>query len=310
MNQKKILSKAAFMVMFCTMLTATDRGDREGVQSVCTLQDAVQNEGCVSFQNFMRMTDQQIQNLREVVIPLSESYSSEPYSSKRDKKIYDLNSRLLINPNLTIILDCAGATCIENNCISVFYKMRNFKIMHAENVISIGNDFLYSCHNLITLDLSALSNVRNIGNDFLTNCSLTMIDLSPFSNLESIGRGFLSECQELVTLNLSPLSNVRNIGDHFLTDCGSLTMLDLSPLWKVSVIGKEFLSYCIGLTTLDLTPLLSVPEIGKGCILGCTGLKKESVTIPQNWRWECCLPENLRGIRDSKAPHAEDHTSD
>ncbi|CAO5675268.1 MAG: hypothetical protein NEHIOOID_00500 [Holosporales bacterium] len=328
MNPKKILTKAAFMVLlcFCNMLTAADRADlqrrdsfkkledlrakqkedagedvlykkRDGgfrphglmdditepgqssrimsamadEQRVRRHQDAVQNEGRVSLQAFLSMTDEQIQNVREVVIPLNESYFVWIYIN--DKRRDTLNRQLEKNQNITVVLDCAGAKRIENNCLNSIKEMHKLKIIHAENIRSIGNSFLSECRSLTTLDLSPLSNIIEIGHSFLAECSsLTKLDLTFLSNITTIGHSFLAECRSLTTLDLTPLSNIREIGDHFLSACRGLTTLDLTPLSNVREIGKYFLSGCSGLTTLDLSPLSNIREIRDNFLFRCAGL--------------------------------------
>ncbi|CAO5675226.1 MAG: hypothetical protein NEHIOOID_00492 [Holosporales bacterium] len=232
-------------------------------------QDAVQ-EGYVSYQDFMRMTDKQIQTVNAVVIRLSESYFMDSF--QRDQRRDALNHQLGKNPNITVVLDCAGATRIDHHCLARI-DMRKFKIIHAESVTNIGTKFLSDCSKLTMLDLRLLSNARDIGNFFLFGCSgLRTLDLTPLSNVTRIGSSFLSGCSGLRTLDLRPLSNARDIGDGFLYNC-------------------------TGLRTLDFSSLSNVREIGYGCLSGCFGLIREDVTFPQNWRFENRLPEHLRQPR-------------
>ncbi|CAO5680543.1 MAG: hypothetical protein NEHIOOID_00278 [Holosporales bacterium] len=318
---KKILTKAAFMVLlcFCNILTAADQAGlqrrnsfnkledlrerqkeaagervyyekREGIirpkglmnditepgqsskiiremeEEFRSDQDAVQNDGTISLEVFLRITDEQIKTVRAVVIPLSESYFTD---QRRDT----LNHRLSKNQNITVVLDCSGATRIEDKCLNSIKEMHNLKIIHAENVENIGYNFLYDCRGLTTLDLSPLSNVKSIGDRFLYDCTgLTTLDLSPLSNVSEIGNDFLYGCTGLTTLDLSPLSNLRSIGDYFLCDCTGLTTLYLSFLSNLRSIGDYFLCDCTGLTTLDLSSLSNVREIRNCFLFGCAGL--------------------------------------
>ena len=67
--------------------------------------------------------------------------------------------------------------------------------------IKIGNDFLYNCTSLATIDLSSLQNITSIGDKFLYNCtSLTTINLSSLQNITSIGNDFLYNCTSLTTI--------------------------------------------------------------------------------------------------------------
>ncbi|CAO4835364.1 MAG: hypothetical protein CNLJKLNK_00495 [Holosporales bacterium] len=261
------------MLCFCNIVSVSaptepveDRNAREEQQNPRCDQDAVHNEGRVSYQDFMAMDDQEIQNVVEVVIHLSESYfpmdSNGHIENPRRDEFY---RKLVQNRNITIVLDCDHATCIENYCLFGI-NMRNINIINANNVRFIGNDFLYSCIGLTTLDLHPLSNVTDIGNNFLFNCF------------------------GLITLDLFPLSNVTDIGNGFLANCSGLTSLDLRPLSNVRYIGNNFLSSCYGLTRFDLHPLSNVTDIGNNFLSGCFGLTREGVTVPQNWRFEDRMP--------------------
>ncbi|CAO5674230.1 MAG: hypothetical protein NEHIOOID_00030 [Holosporales bacterium] len=318
---KKILTKVAFVVMLCTILTATDRPDLQRRNSFKKLEDfraaenkkngkkvlyeerdggfrpyglmddvtevgqssqkikeiedkrraLIQNaakEGFFLLNDFMQLNDQQIQNVREVVIFLNESYFG--YNDQRKD---DLNRRLERNPKIILVLNCQGKSNIAKNCLA-FINMRKIRIIHAENVLSIEDGFLSSCPKLTALDLRPLSNVKNIADRFLSHCyDLTALDLSPLSNVTSIGRDFLSLCEGLTTLDLSPLSKVNSIERDFLFGCSGLTTLDLSPLSNVTSIGAYFLQSCRRLTTLDLRPFSNVKTIKGHFLFGCTGLR-------------------------------------
>ncbi|CAO4835299.1 MAG: hypothetical protein FADNKDHG_01576 [Holosporales bacterium] len=215
MPSKKILIKAVFITLlcFCNMLTAGNR---------------------VYYRNFMRMSDQQIQTVQAVVIPLSESYFEPDSSVQNRDQIRDvLNQKLEQNPNITVILDCTDAMRIDSYCLLNINKMRNIKIIHAENITTIGYSFLSSCSSLTTLDLMPLSNVTTIKHFFLEDCSgLTTLDLTPLSNVTTIGNCFLSCCKRLTTLHLTPLSNVTTIGRSFLHNCSGLTHLAIAQNWR------------------------------------------------------------------------------
>ncbi|CAO5675274.1 MAG: hypothetical protein NEHIOOID_00501 [Holosporales bacterium] len=286
------------------MLTAADQDEIMSAmpdeQSNHRHQDAVQNEGRVSYQDFMQMTDQQIQTVREVVIPLSKSYFADPFygEPRRD----DLNRQLEKNRNITVVLDCVDAKRIENNCLNSIKEMHKIKIIHAENVENIRGSFLYNCSGLTTLDLSPLSNVKSIGDGFLAVCRrLTTLDLRPLSNVREIGFFFLYVCVDLTTLDLTPLSNVTAIGNDFLAHCHGLTTIDLSPLSNVITIGDTFLAHCGGLITIDISPLSNVTTIGEYFLFDCRRLTRSRVTRPQNWNFEDRLPENLRQPRATQS---------
>ncbi len=146
-------------------------------------------------------------------------------------------------------------------------------VTQAAGPIKIGDDFLYGCSGLTSLDLSGLSNVTKIGKKFLFRCNgLTSLDLSGLSNVTKIGKKFLSACPNLRKLDLSPLSKVTEIEEDFLFMCIRLTDLDLSGLSNVTKIGGGFLSRCGKLTDLDLSPLSNVTRIGDNSLSDCRGL--------------------------------------
>ncbi|CAO5681029.1 MAG: hypothetical protein NEHIOOID_01260 [Holosporales bacterium] len=191
-------------------------------QSIRQHQDAVQNQERVSLRNFMRMNKEQIKNVREVVVPLSESYARSPFNN-RGVDLYPFDKNLQENPDITVILDCAGATKIDDKCLAGLSKMRKIDIINADKVTSIGDDFLSSCSDLRKIDLSPLFNVTNVGDGFLSSCGkLTTLDLRSFSKVTDIGSGFLNCCNGLTSLDLRPLLNVKNISHNFLKDCSGL----------------------------------------------------------------------------------------
>ncbi|CAO4839991.1 MAG: hypothetical protein CNLJKLNK_00987 [Holosporales bacterium] len=271
----------------------------EAEQGVRRHQEAVAVQERVSYQDFMKMNDDQIKKVREVVVPLSESYA-HTYYNKNGNDLKPFDEKIQKNQDITVVLDCDGATKIDHNCLSSLYKMKKINIINADKVTSIGNNFLSSCFYLKTLDLYPLSNVKNIGSHFISSCSeLTTLDLRPLSNVINIESSFLSYCSKLTTLDLSPLSNVKNIGDFFLNYCYKLTTLDLSPLSNVKNIGRFFLSSCHGLRTLDLRPLSNVESVQNDFLNFCGALTRETVKLPENWRFISVLPENLRPNKDA-----------
>ncbi|CAO4843807.1 MAG: hypothetical protein CNLJKLNK_00335 [Holosporales bacterium] len=279
-NIKKKLIKAVLITLLCfwniMVASNVDKLDRigrkidtdgrsldVGEQSVHKHQDAVQKEGHVSYQDFMRMSDEQIQKVREVVIHLEESYF--PY----EEICAAFNEKLQQNKNIIVILDCDNATNISDYCLYDIHQMRKMTIINADKVTHIGEMFLYNCKGLITLDLGPLSNVIDIADEFLYNCSgLTTLDLRPLSNVIEIRYGFLQYCDGLTTLDLRPFSHIKGIDGFFLNGCN-------------------------GLTTLDLTPLSNVTSIGEMFLFGCDKLTHATVTIPRNWRFDDRLPGHL-----------------
>ena len=80
----------------------------------------------------------------------------------------------------------------------ISFRHSNCKSAVISRVTAIGDDFLYNCSKITSLDLSCLSSVTSIGNNFLGNCSkITSVDLSGLSSVTSIGYDFLSECSEI-----------------------------------------------------------------------------------------------------------------
>ncbi|MBP9752617.1 MAG: leucine-rich repeat domain-containing protein [Proteobacteria bacterium] len=284
---KLILTKTLVILALLINLIFSSDGDnldtngdyrREVQNPVREHQEEVQRSiERVSYQDFLKMDDQQIQNVREVIVLLEQSYFEFNNPSARI-----FNQALQKNPNITVVLDCGDAKTIGDNCLKSITKMCKLKIL-APNVREIGSYFLYECSGLTALDLSPLSNVTNIRSHFLSYCSgLTALDLSPLSNVRSIGESFLYQCTGLTALDLSPLSNVREIGHYFLFGCSGLTALNLTPLSNVREIGSYFLFGCSGLTALDLSPLSNVTNIGSFFLYECTGLTALDLTPLSN----------------------------
>ena len=177
----------------------------------------------------------------------------------------------------TICLDLDQIFDPNGNYLNVTYK-NNKHITHIilfrsnNNLLRIGDGFLWNCTKLTTMDLSHLSNIASIGNDFLRNTKLTTIDLSPLSNVTSVGNHFLYDCSKLTTIDLYPLSNVTSVDNCFLSYCTNLTSIDLSPLSNVTSIGSHFLCDCRKLATIDLSPLSHIISVGNCFLSYCTKL--------------------------------------
>ncbi len=142
-----------------------------------------------------------------------------------------------------------------------------------ETGLKIGDEFLFGCNELTSLELRGFEKVTTIGDGFLLGCTgLTSLDLSPLRNVTTIGLALLEGSTGLKSLDLSGLRNVTTIGNEFLLGCTGLTSLDLSPLRNVTTIGYRFLCDCTGLTSLDLRGLENVTTIGDDFLSDCTGL--------------------------------------
>ena len=161
--------------------------------------------------------------------------------------------------------DSSIATVNGNQILKTYITEIHFGDSYT-NVTSIGNYFLGSFENLVTIDLAVLSNVTSIGEYFLGLCtSITSIDLSPLSNLTTIGGGFLSSCYSLSSIDFTPLSNVTTIGINFLSYCEELTTVDLSSLTNLISTGTYFLYYCSKLTTL-IMGAITAPTLGSSSL--------------------------------------------
>lgn len=283
-----ILSKALFVgVIFNSFISANS------LQNFSALGDQYptehQNKRSVLLKDFIEMTSQQIQNVHDVIVPLSESY----FPLLIDKKLDIFNQKLEQNLNITVVLDCGNETQIDHFCLMRVRKMCNIRI-HAPRVTSVGEGFLAYCCGITELDLKPLSKVTSVDNAFLFHCSgLTYLDLNPLSRLKHTNFRFLAECHGLKTLDLSFLFNATRIGENFLYGCSGLTKLDFTPLSKVKDIRGCFLSECIGLTELNLEPLSKVTSIGDGFLCGCCSLTRKTVQIPENWHFKFRLPESI-----------------
>lgn len=92
----------------------------------------------------------------------------------------------------------------EENVPTAFYSdMESLRFIRAENVMSIGDNFLLGFKNLKEIDLWPLRGVHTIGNCFLYQCvSLEQINLDPLRRLTTIGEGFLYGCKSLSTITV------------------------------------------------------------------------------------------------------------
>jgi len=158
-------------------------------------------------------------------------------------------------------------------------KLKKLKLLKT-----IGNEFLYFKRNppsssddegidnlssLNCINLSGLNNIETIGNNFLYNCqSLISIDLS---ELTSIKDYFLYHCSALIEIKLSP--KIKTIGNYCLIQCIKLKELDLSGLNNLITIGNNFLGHCYSLETIDLSGLNSLESIGNNFLYKCSALK-------------------------------------
>ena len=155
----------------------------------------------------------------------------------------------------------------------------HFVVSAFLDVTHIGDEFLYGCKNLTSVDLSYLNNVTKIGDEFLYGCkNLTSVDLSYLNNVTKIGDEFLYWCENLTSVDLPNFKNVTHIGDGFLEGCKNLTSVDLRSLSNVTHIGDDFLRWCKNLTSVDLTPLKDVTHIGDGFLWGCDNLQEVDLT--------------------------------
>eukprot|EP01060_Flectonema_neradi_P021510 TRINITY_DN291_c0_g1_i1.p1 TRINITY_DN291_c0_g1~~TRINITY_DN291_c0_g1_i1.p1 ORF type:complete len:127 (+),score=16.20 TRINITY_DN291_c0_g1_i1:27-407(+) len=71
------------------------------------------------------------------------------------------------------------------------------------SITEIGDDFLFGCTTLVTIDIKKLNNIDRIGNRFLACCgALTSIDLSQLNEVTQIGNEFLDSCKSLTSIKL------------------------------------------------------------------------------------------------------------
>jgi hypothetical protein len=160
---------------------------------------------------------------------------------------------------------------------------------------SIGDEFLWECTSLNTLDIQGLSNVTLIEGGFLRGCTnLTTVNPQGLSNVTLIKGGFLHECTSLTTFNPQGLSNLTSIGDWFLAECTSLTAFDTQGLSNVTLIEGGFLSGCTNLTSFNPQGLFNVTLIEGGFLRGCTSLTSfdtqglSNLTSIGNWFLDEC----------------------
>jgi len=188
----------------------------------------------------------------------------------------------------------------ELNKIVKKEKIKNLIVINTP--AEIGDDFLYGCNSLRTIEFSRpVRPVSSIGEYFMAQCKnlrrvywddllvevtfipqgflsscerLQKIDLSPLENVECIDGEFLYSCKSLKSIDLEPLTNVTGIGGQFLHDCSGLEAVDLRPL-SVKELGPFFLTNCVNIKTLDLTPLKNVSLSEEGLhSKNCSGIER------------------------------------
>jgi len=161
-------------------------------------------------------------------------------------------------------------------------KLKKLKLLKT-----IGNEFLYFKRNppslsddegidnlssLNCINLSGLNNIETIGNNFLYNCqSLISIDLSELTSIKDYFLYHCSACSALTEIKLSP--KIKTIGNDCLIQCIKLKELDLSGLNNLITIGNNFLGHCYSLETIDLSELPNITSIGDYFLYKCTNLK-------------------------------------
>ena len=150
-------------------------------------------------------------------------------------------------PNMTINEDCNFNSCSELRKLTTKYGLE----------INNGDDLLYNCTSLTTLDTSKwnFSNLTDGSYMFYKCTSLQSIGDTSEWNLSNLtnGTAMFSNCTSLQTLDTSGwnLSNLTN-GYCMFQSCTSLTTLDTSG-WNLSNLtdGTAMFNNCTSLTTLD-----------------------------------------------------------
>ena len=162
--------------------------------------------------------------------------------------------------------DSSIATVNGNQILKTYITEIHFGDSYT-NVTSIGNYFLGSFENLVTIDLAVLSNITSIGDNFLYSCySLRSIDFTPLSNVTTIGNYFLTFCEELTTVDLFSLTNLTSIGTHFLMYCSKLTTLIMGAITPPTLGVSAF--YITNLLSSIIVPCSSVYSYKKRWYIG------------------------------------------
>ena len=142
------------------------------------------------------------------------------------------NLLLWMRDHITEYLCLDTATFTEDGCLTV----------EGDILPSDAEQIVFRNSNS---NSTAMSSVTTIGDEFLFRCSqITSLDLSCLSSVTTIGERFLYFCSEITSVNLPDLSSVTTIGDKFLFYCSRITSADLSGLSSVTVIGHLFLCSC------------------------------------------------------------------
>ncbi len=168
--------------------------------------------------------------------------------------------------------------------------------------LKIGDEFLFGCNELTSLEFRGLESVTTIGDKFLGGCTgLLSLELRGFENVTTVGNYFLSSCTGLQSLDLRGFENVTTIGNFFLVNCTALLSLDLSPLMNVKAIGNYFLLRCSSLDSLDLSPLMNVTTIGNYFLYDCPHLdplELRGIDYVKKIQLNNIFAQNIRGTED------------
>eukprot|EP01060_Flectonema_neradi_P007339 TRINITY_DN1509_c1_g1_i1.p1 TRINITY_DN1509_c1_g1~~TRINITY_DN1509_c1_g1_i1.p1 ORF type:complete len:667 (+),score=99.52 TRINITY_DN1509_c1_g1_i1:48-2048(+) len=144
-------------------------------------------------------------------------------------------------------------------------------------VTRINHYFLYMCSSLTEIsNISSLKGVTDIGDNFLFRCdSIVSIDLSPFTKVVSIGKSFLARCRLLENIDLSAFKELKHVGEYFLGNCLALkSITNISSLKAVTTVGDYAMFQCKSLTPLD-TAVPDWENLNEG-------LKKELERLKEN----------------------------
>ena len=151
------------------------------------------------------------------------------------------------------------------------------------NVTHIGDDFMFCCESLKSIDLTVFGSVTHIGERFLTCCeALEVISLSPttFSHLSFVGSRFISTCSSLRKINLQSLTLLSATGIEFMAECSSLEAVEILPsgLKNIKSVDDSFMRRCTSLSSIDLSCFINAERIGSNFLGGCTALTSVDLT--------------------------------
>lgn len=174
-------------------------------------------------------------------------------------------------------------TEIGDNFLSDSKSLVSFDCTLAENLETIGNNFLRSTNKL--KDAIEFPLVTEVGDYFLFGSGVEVVKMP---ELDTVGNWF---CASSRIQSIFDLSKLRSIGSDF---CSTSTIVAVQFPETIETIGNSCLMNCSSLTALRFSyNTSSLQSIGFGFAAGCSSL--DTVAFPQVTDISGCFPSGDTG---------------